>query len=216
VARRAAAVEVARWRTPDELRLDHASVGEADLEWMSEVRHLTLWDVELPARFLAALTKLVTLDLRGGSARDLDSVRGCQPLQLLCVNQVRGLTDLGALVELRALRALKLYGLPQVRELPSLRALMTLERVDLGSMKGLDSLAGLLEAPALRELMLSRAVALSAEDIERLASHPTLSAFRWIWEDVPARVAQPVVERLSNLPHPSELTAADWLAARSA
>lgn len=79
-------------------------------------------------------------------------------------------------------------------------------------MKGLRSIAGLAEAPALEELVLSRRVALTGADVELLASHPKLRAFEWFAEDVPDRVVQPVVARLSHLERAPILHPEEWLA----
>ncbi len=93
------------------------------------------------------------------------------------VNQVRGLHDVSILPTLTTLEFLSLYGLPAVTELPSLSQLGRLRRAELGSMKGLSGLTGLHDAPALKELLLIRAVRTGADDARRPATHPTLREF---------------------------------------
>jgi hypothetical protein len=210
MARRLRAAEVARWSERQNLWLDHALIVESDLEWMAGVRHLTIWNVLVPDGFLASLPDLISLDVRGGSGSNIDMARNCRGLQMLIVNQIRGLTDLSVISDLAGLRCLDLYGLPRVTRLPSLTGLLRLERINIGSMKGLESLAELLDAPALRELELSRKVPITETDLNRMASHPTLTGFYWFWEDVPDRVAQPVLERMSHLPAPAEHGSASW------
>jgi hypothetical protein len=81
-------------------------------------------------------------------------------------------------------------------------------------MKGLRSVAGLAEAPALDELQLIRSVALSDADVELLASHPTLRQFDWFWEDVPQRVALPVLQRMQHFARAKTLYPEQWFEAR--
>lgn len=182
---------------------------------MAAVETLTMWDVVAPHGFLAALPKLRSLDLRGGTGTDLKLLDGCATLQRLAVNQVRGLSDLSAVAELSSLRCLDLYGLPRVTAAPSLGRLVKLQRIDIGSMKGLESIEPFLRAPALAELRIVRAVTITATDLELMADHPTLAAFDWFWEDVPVRVARPVIDRMAHLARPTARSSADWLVANS-
>jgi hypothetical protein len=172
--------------------------------------------VRLPDGALGRLPNLLGLSIRGGSARDLSVVEGCSALICLDVNQVRGLHDLSALSHLRSLEFLSLYGLPRVKAIPSLRDHDRLVHVQLGSLKGLETIAGVAEAPHLGTLQLIRMVKLSDVDVDLLARHPTLRAFDWFWEDVPQRVALPVVDRLAHLERATAMSPADWLAERLA
>ena len=160
----------------------------------------------LPPRVRAALgcsgdgfwARLERLDLRGGSGTSTDVVLGCDRLRWLSINQVRGLTDLGAVTTLGRLEYLSVYGLPQVSELPSLAGLGSLRFLSVGSMKGLRGLTGFLDAPVVEELELVRKVGLEPGGADRIATHPTLRAFRWYAEDVPLHVWTPVVERVGK------------------
>lgn len=209
VTQRKSAQSAAKWRSEADVWIDHASLDLSDLEWLSGVRRLTLWAVKMPSNLLASLSQLEWLDLRGGSGASIDVVNGCSNLSYLAVNQIRGLHDLSALSAQTNLRLLSLYGLPQVRTLPSLANLLRLKRVEIGSMKGLVGLGPLLEAPHLEELMLTRAVALSGTDPEAIAAHPSMKAFEWFAEDVPAMTWVPVVDRVGR-PKAKALSASDW------
>ena len=88
----------------------------------ASVERLILWNVQIPSGFLARLSKLWWLDIRGGSACDLDVARGASKLRYLAVNQVRGMQDLSAIEEMLSLRYVDLYGLPQMKTLPSFAA----------------------------------------------------------------------------------------------
>jgi hypothetical protein len=74
LARRAKALEAADWRGAHELWLDHGEIVGDDLEWMAEVERLTLWNVVIPAGFLARLGHLWWLDVRGGTGVDASYV----------------------------------------------------------------------------------------------------------------------------------------------
>jgi Leucine-rich repeat (LRR) protein len=190
--------------------LDHAAVSESDLEWMAPVESLTLWNVRLPERALARLPNLSGVSLRGGSSEDLHALNGCDSLQWLDVNQVRGLRDLDALGDLTNLEFLSLYGLPRISVIPSLGAHRALRQVQLGSMKGLTSLAGVTDAPVLTTLFLKGNVNVTDDDLDCLAGHPALRAFDWFWGDVPQRIALPVLDRLAHLAKPTPIRAEEW------
>lgn len=74
--------------------IDHAEIVLDDLSWLVPAERLTLWNVVVPGGLLAQLSMLWWLDLRGGSAADLECARGCERLRYLQVNQVRGMCDL--------------------------------------------------------------------------------------------------------------------------
>jgi hypothetical protein len=92
--KRAPTVEVAKRRNNRVLWLDHVELLDEDFEWLALVERLTLWNVKVPTGLLARLDKLWWLDIRGGSAIDLEVAAGATKLQYLAVNQVRGLCDL--------------------------------------------------------------------------------------------------------------------------
>ena len=197
-----------------EVWIDHARIEEDDLDWLAPVQALTLWAVDVPDGFLAGLPDLRLLDLRGGSANTAAEVSGCSQLYGLVLNQIRGLQDLSEIAGLTGLRLLSLYGLPQVRVPPSLERLQHLARLELGSMKGLETLEPLLRATSLRELLLVRQVAVSDEDVELIAQHPSLAAFGWFAEDVPDKTWVSVLERI-DLPATRARSAKDWLASNT-
>jgi hypothetical protein len=200
--KRAPTIEVAKRRNNRILWLDHVELLDEDVEWLALVECLTLWHVKVPTGLLARLAKLWWLDIRGGSARNLEVAKGATDLRYLAVNQVRGMCDLSVVSEMTNLRYLDLYGLRQVTELPSLSALAKLEHTSLGQMRGLLSLRGLLDAPQLRELLFIRQVNVTAEDVDAIVNHPTIKQFSWFAEDVPNKVWVPVVEKIGLPPVP--------------
>lgn len=215
VARKGRARDRARGRGTDTVRIDHAVIEPSDLDWLVPVRRLTLWAVDVPEGLLASLPHLEWLDLRGGSRTSADVVADCDRVRYLQLNQVAGLCDLSAVGDLATLELLSLYGLPRVTTMPDLSGLTSLARLELGSMKGLDGIAPALDAPALRELLLVRAVSLAADDPRRIRDATGLTAFSWFAEDVPNRVWQPVVQ-LVGKPDVETLDAAAWFEARDA
>lgn len=214
MTRSQAAVEAARWKSPEHVWIDHAVLTNADVAWLSTVRRLTLWAVRLPVGFLAKLPDLESLDIRGGSGNSAGFVDGCAELRVLVVNQIRGMTDLRAIEALTNLELLSLYGLPKVSTLPSAEHLGSLTRAELGSMKGLSGLGPLLRAPALRELLLIRAVKLGPDDPQVISSHPSIEEFGWYAEDVPDKTWLPVVDAVAK-PRPALLSnPEEWLEER--
>lgn len=206
---RHAAAEKARWRSPDDVYIDHATLLDPDAEWLGGVKRLTLRAVKHPPRFLTRLPNLEYLDIRGGSGTSISAVAGCRRLRVLVVNQVLGMTDVDAIEHLASLEYLTLYGLPRVQSLPSTARLTSLKRIDLGSMEGLTSIVPVLAAPALQELLLIRKVRLSGDDVEAIRDHHSLQRFGWFAEAVPDKVWKPVVDAISK-PAPPPLRHEDW------
>ncbi|EAQ00489.1 hypothetical protein JNB_09959 [Janibacter sp. HTCC2649] len=204
------ASEVARWRSQDDVWIDHATLVDSDEEWLRSAKRVTLWAVKHPVDFLARLPRLEFLDIRGGSGASISRVSGCRALRVLVVNQVRGMSDLTAIGQLATLELLSLYGLPRVQSLPSTERLRSLTRVELGSMKGLSSITPILAAPGLQELQLSRMVKLDTHDVSAIREHPSLLRFGWFAEDVPDKTWKPVVDAIAK-PAPRSLRPETWL-----
>jgi len=209
MSKRQSAREAARERAKGDFWLDHVELVGADNEWLSEAEKLTLWNVRMPASFLAGLPKLWWLDLRGGTAPDLAITRSCRGLRCLQVNQVRGMVDLGMLTEHMSLQLLSLYGLASAAIVPSLLPLNRLLRLEVGQMRSLPALDGLLDAPNLRELYLHKQVGVSEADIRNILGHRSLRQFCWNAEGVPARVSEPVRRRI-GLPESSAMHPNEW------
>jgi len=195
-SKRKAAQEVARMEAPNWWWIDHAAIDHSDIAWLANAQFLTLWNVTIPPGFLRKLPKLWWLDLRGGSIANGSFLSEAENLQLLRLNQTRGLVDLDFLRSFSRLRYLDLYGLSKVKNIPSLAKLNDLERVCLGQMISLNSFGGALDAPNLRELLLLRKIPVSASDESRITSHPSLSHFDWVAEDVPVKTWKPVRDRI--------------------
>jgi hypothetical protein len=209
MAKRARAKDVAQDRGGGVFFIDHAEILEEDYELLKSAQRLTLWNVRVPTGFLARLRRLWWLDLRGGSASDLDIVVGADNLQYLAVNQVRGMRDLSVIRQLRRLCLISLYGLPQVSALPSFKALTQLKRAELGLIPGLKSLKPLLDAPNLRELLFSKKMNVRPADVKGIIDHPALKQFDWSGEDMPNKVWQPIVEKI-GLPEAEHLHPEEW------
>ncbi len=190
--------------------IDHAAITNDDLAWLEHATELTLWNVTVPAGFLARLPKLAWLDVRGGSAVSL-SVAGASGLEYLAVNQVRGLADVAEIASLARLRYLSLYGLTQLAAVPSLAGMAALTRVEIGQMKSMASLAPILAAPNLRELLLQNRVAVSAADVAAIQKHPSLEMFDWSPGDVPVKLWEPVLQQVT-LPRTRTMHPDEWFA----
>jgi hypothetical protein len=204
----------ARWDGDVDLALDHVALREDDFDWLAPVESLTLWAVKVPPTLLCELPNLTALDIRGGSRTELEMLDGCRHLRRLHINQIRGLADISVVTRMNTLEGLDLYGLPQVKRLPSLASLTRLRRLDLGSMKGLTSIGPGLDAPNLRALLLSRTIAVTADDVRRIQHHTALTQFDWFTEDVPDKTWQPVTEQITKQPV-RPLWLHEWLATDS-
>lgn len=190
------AAKVLQDRGDGEIWIDHAVVTDDDFALLRGAKRLTLWNVDVPAGFLARLPKLWWLDLRGGSAKDIGVAKGCKKLRYLEVNQVRELVSLALVPSFAQLSLLSLYGLPRVKSLPSFAPLKKLGRVEIGMMEGLGSLKPVLAAPKLKELFLLKKVKVGPSDVGAIEKHRTLKRFGWSTEDVPVKVFEPVLDRL--------------------
>lgn len=181
--------------------IDHLKLGDAEIDALLEARHLTLWNVKVPESFYARLPQLRSLDVRGGSATNIDPLADARGLVDLTINQVRGIKNVDAIVELRDLESLNLYGLPHLERLPSLAPLLKLRTVQLGQMRSFGDLSSVAAAPMLEDLQFVRKMGIKAAAMKPLVGHPTLRVFDWFWEDVPATQALAVLAVL-GLPKP--------------
>lgn len=203
-----------RWaeRPDGSVWVSHWTLKESEVAKLSGVGELTLWNVKFPAGFgFAALDGLRFLDIRGGSKPDLSELAGCDTLQGLVVNQVRGLTDITAVTNLVGLRILSLYGLAKVESLPDMSRLTNLERLDLGQLRSLTDWQALTSPPQLRELFFHNLLRPDPDVIDRLASHPTLRNFDWVAPDVPAKAQDPIRARLAGLAKSRAVRPEEWL-----
>ena len=203
-----------RWdeRVSGSAFISHWVMTDPDITKLASTRRLTLWNVRFPSDFrFSALPDLEFLDIRGGSRPNLSYLDGCRTLRGLVVNQVRSLADITVVAELSGLRILSLYGLARVEKLPDLSSLVRLERLDIGQMRNLTDWRALTTPPQLRELYFHNLVRPDPEVIDRLASHPTLREFDWSAPDVPAKVQNPIRQRLAGLAKARPVLPEQWL-----
>jgi hypothetical protein len=200
-------------RGAGEFWLDHAKIVGKDLGWLDAAERLTLWNVKVPLNFLQRLERLWWLDVRGGSAADLKIAVGCRQLRYLSINQVRGLTDLALLPEFENLELLSLYGLTHLEELPSLRELGRLRRVEIGQMRALPSIGAILDAPYLEELLVSKMVTITEDDVTKINANAKLAKFAWNTVDVPRWLCDPVLARIKKT-EAKWMHAIDWFNVR--
>jgi hypothetical protein len=193
-----------------EVWISHAVVTDADFDRLASVERLTVWNVRFPDRFLAGLSHLWWLDIRGGSGRDLARIAGCMGLRGLVVNQVRGLEDASEISSLTNLEVLSLYGLARLSGLPRLASLRRLSRIELGQLRALHDWAALAEAPGLEELVFQNKLYPDDEIVEKLARHPTLRTFSWFAPDEPISRVESVTQRLER-PPASVARQEEWL-----
>ncbi|MFK4729740.1 leucine-rich repeat domain-containing protein [Agromyces mediolanus] len=203
------------WRAITPTLASKERADAAFVERHRATRRLRADGVQAGPGAYAALPALGWLELVGGSAADLEPVRGCTGLEVLRVSHVRGLTDASALASCTGLEVLQLYAQPKLAELPSLAGNERLLRVELGMLRGLRSLAPILDAPNLEELVLAKDVPVSDQDVELMLAHPTLRAFLWVALDVPLHRSRPVLERTDAALERARSVHVDaWLAAR--
>lgn len=159
-------------------RINHARISEEDFSWLSGAYQLELWNVEVPAGFLARMPQLWFLDVRG-SFPGPTAANGAENLEFLRIMH-SPTPDLEPLPNLRNLRYLDLHALANVTHFPNLLGLRYLVNVELGQMIRLQSVQGLLAAPNLLYLnMMKRLPPLSSADVELIRSHPKLRRFNY-------------------------------------
>jgi hypothetical protein len=196
------AKSVAQDRGNGEFWIDHAIIDTDDCEWLAEARILTLWNVKFSPDLWSKLTKLWWLDLRGGSANDLDHIRSATQLRYFRANQIRGLSDLSAIEQFTQLIRLDIYGLPRVQQLPNLSKHFSLRYLDVGQMSGIQKLDEIFLIPNLKELFLVNRVPVTKQDALRIATHPTLESFAWSSPDWNVKMTQ-FCQANIKLPRPS-------------
>lgn len=183
-----------------------------DLEVISGLRTLeSLMLRSVPLADLALLTpldKLKSLDLKLGGTSDLRLLPRVGRLEQLEIWQVRGLSDVAPIGEVRTLQKLFLQSLPQVRRLPAFEELTTLRDVTLHAMKGVTDLTPLATAPALESLSLIAMGHLKPAHLRPLIGHPTLR--RGLWNIGSMRKTYEAHDILPIAPEPYGY--ADWKA----
>jgi len=202
-------IEAAKWRSSVDLWIDHSSISTDEVTDFESVEKLTLWNVTYPVDLFSRMPQLWWLDIRGGTAKNFHSLATARNLRYLCINQIRGLEDLGEISSLEQLELLSLYGLSKVAELPDLTDLSYLRRVEIGQMKSLQSLDPIWNAHQIREILLLKEVPVENRDIERINSMPNLEGFLWSSLDVPARRFMPIREGI-KVPKARTLHAHEW------
>ncbi|MDQ6437273.1 leucine-rich repeat domain-containing protein [Mesorhizobium sp. LHD-90] len=212
---RLSARSAARFRSTTDLWIDHAEIVADDLDWLRPIEKLTLWNVIVPQDVLRQMPALWSLDWRGGTKESVDEIRECRNLRYLSLNQINNLHDIGAVVGLEALEYLSLYGLRNILALPSFAGLKALVRLELGQLKGIQTIAPALDALRIEELLLSKMVTVTPDDVASINRHPHLKTFSWFLEDVPVRVFEPVLSQIS-LPAARTMHAHEWFAEREA
>ena len=182
--------------------LSDTKLGPEATERLEGARWLTLTNVKVPRDFYGRLPRLVELEVDGGAARDVPSIREATGLKRLAILRVRA-TDLGWLADLSDLESLSLYSLPRIEAMPSLARLPYLRFVQVGQMIRLHDIAGVAHAPALEELRFVKQLAVTAASMKPLVGHPTLARFGWWWDEgVSASQGSAVLDALP-LPRPN-------------
>jgi hypothetical protein len=164
-----------RWLAVEGRHRDVEVIGGLHTLESLMLRSVPLEDLAL----LRSLDKLTSLDLKLGGTTDLRLLPRVGRLERLEIWQVRGLSDVSPIGEVRTLRSLFLQALPRVRTLPAFEALTALRDVTLHTMKGVTDLTPLATAPALETLSLIAMGHLEPADLRPLIGHPTLRRGLW-------------------------------------
>ena len=149
---------------------DIEAIGE-----LSSLEDLTLRSITLPdLSALLPLTKLTSLDIKLGGARDIGLLPRIGRLEYVELWMVRGLDDVAPLAEVATLDSFMLQALKRVTRLPSFAHANRLRSAGLDTMKGITDLSPLAEAPALERLGLVQMCHLPPEAVLPFVGHPTL------------------------------------------
>lgn len=126
--------------------------------------------------YIKGLKNLWSVDIKLGGIKNFDALKTLPQIKYLELWQIRGLSDLSFLSELRTLQNLFVQSLIQVSELPCFIQNTSLRRLYLENLKGLTNLQTLRNAPALEEFVYVSANNLEAEDLLPVLENPNLKS----------------------------------------
>lgn len=145
------------------------------LSQLKNLQDVTLRSISTPdIRYLKALDRMWSLDIKLGGIRDLSAIEGMENIKYLELWQIRGLSDMSVISSLTGLQYLFLESLRRVAVLPALHRLEQLRRIVLLNMNGLQNLDSLEFAPALEECFLGSVRSLQPEECLPLLRNPNL------------------------------------------
>lgn len=170
------------WQEEGAFWADHVDISNFEQHLVGAER-ITFWNVmgEID-RVLPTLSKLWWLDLRGGSASNLEWICNCVNLKYLMLNQIRGLSNVAFIGGLKNLQLLELRALKKVTDLPDCSALLALRRVNLLAMNGISDVGSLASAPALTDLMVYNSNNIDYSSFDAFRNHKNLKRFTW-WNE---------------------------------
>jgi len=145
---------ISRFTHLEYLYLEGQQKGIEEINKLKKIRKLILRSISTKnLDFLKGLDELWLVDIKLGGIQNFDALKTLPKLKYLELWQIRNLSDLSFISELKTLQNLFIQSLKQVTELPNFENNSKIRRIYLENLKGLTSLNSLKNVPNLKELV---------------------------------------------------------------
>jgi hypothetical protein len=145
---------ISRFTDLEYLYLEGQQKGIEEIKKLKKIRKLILRSISTKnLDFLKGLNELWLVDIKLGGIQNFDALKTLPKLKYLELWQIRNLSDLSFISELKTLQNLFIQSLKQVTELPNFENNSKLRRIYLENLKGLTNLNSLKNVPNLKELV---------------------------------------------------------------
>lgn len=145
---------ISRFSDLEYLYLEGQQKGIEEIGKLKKLRKIVLRSISTKnLDFLKDLNELWSVDIKLGGIQNFDALKTLSKLKYLELWQIRNLSDLSFISDLKTLQNLFIQSLKQVTELPNFENNSKLRRIYLENLKGLTNLNSLKNAAKLRELI---------------------------------------------------------------
>ena len=145
---------ISRFVDLEYLYLEGQQKGIEEINQLKKLKKIVLRSISTKnLDFLKDLNELWSVDVKLGGIQNFDALKALPKLKYLELWQVRNLSDLSFISDLKTLQNLFIQSLKQVTELPNFKNNLDLRRIYLENLKGLTNLDSLKSVPNLKELV---------------------------------------------------------------
>lgn len=148
------------------LYLESQSKGIEKINSLKKLKEITLRSISTKnVDYLNNLNELWSVDIKIGGIKNFDTLQTLPNLKYLELWQVRELSDLSFISNLKSLQNLFIQSLRNVTIFPDLQNLLHLRRIYLENLKGLKDISSVKNVPFLEEFVFTNAENLEPNDI---------------------------------------------------